>query len=290
MEDRLYNPSEDDKIFLKSLTGIKDEDKLEKHVISIQQEALKVYPYPCIIFYDFIKPYMARIPAYPDVLHSGRACKGAVLVDLGCGFGNNIRKAVLDGWPVENCVATDLRAVFWEYGHKLFRSTPETFPASFIQGSILDPTIIAEHPPLSIGSDPPTQRPSDLRSLTSLNHLRGHVFICFAGYFFHLFTYDDQARLARALAGLLSPVRGATILGLQVSTGKREPWSLTLGYALMSHSVESWEEMWKEAFRGCEIHVVTNMRPRQGNLTVYGLNSRERGETYYIMEWLVTRR
>jgi len=31
---------------------------------------------------------------------------------------------------------------FWEYGHELFKSTSETFPAAFISGDALDPALI----------------------------------------------------------------------------------------------------------------------------------------------------
>jgi hypothetical protein len=177
---------------------------------------------------------------------------------------------------------------FWIFGHRLFRTKPETFPVPFIQGSVLDAAIIAEYPVQSTGSAPAKPRPRDLRSLTSLNELQGHVSAFFAGLFFHLFSHDDQARLARSLAGLLAPEAGAMILGLQVGTGKREEFPMTPGYTLVSHSTESWKEMWEEAFDGCDIEVRVNVRAHSGGPTTFGLVPGRTAEVY-ILEWAVTR-
>ena len=110
----------------------------------------------------------------------------------------------------------DLRhAEFWELGHKLFRSTPASFPVTFIPGNALTDAHLAEHPVLPTSPSPTVPAPlPDLRTLTSLNPLAGRLTAIYCGALFHLFPAEGQARLARALAGLLAPVRGATIAGL----------------------------------------------------------------------------
>ncbi len=72
---------------------------------------------------------MARLPAYPDLLKLRTERSDAILLDLGCccestcplctlgsspdnvrePVGNDIRKAVLDGFPVQNVIASDLQ-------------------------------------------------------------------------------------------------------------------------------------------------------------------------------------
>lgn len=72
---------------------------------------------------------IARLPAYPDLLRLGRERKGAIFLDIPCccqyglnnndnvvditrgkhiPVGNDTRKAVQDGYPIDNVVASDL--------------------------------------------------------------------------------------------------------------------------------------------------------------------------------------
>jgi len=62
------------------------------------------------------------MPAYKDVLKLGQERKGATLLDVGCCFGNDVRKVAADGFPVEQIIASDLKREFWDLGHVLFRS------------------------------------------------------------------------------------------------------------------------------------------------------------------------
>ena len=86
----------------------------------------------------------------------------------------------------------------------------------------------------------------DLRSLTSLNPLRGRVFAIHASSFFHLFGQEKQLYVAHALAGLLSPEPGSVIFGLHV--GNPEKGLITNpargGHQMFCHSPESWTQLW----------------------------------------------
>jgi len=129
--------------------------------------------------------------------------------------------------------------VFWDLGHKLFRSSADSFPVTFIHADLLDQTQLAPGPP---SSDAP-----DLTNLSSLNQLRGHVTAIHVSALFHLFSEEKQLSLAQALGSLLAPVSGACIFGW--STGTTE-----VGYVefegnvshprQFSHSPSSWEALW----------------------------------------------
>ena len=80
------------------------------------------------------------------------------------------------------------RSEFWDYGHKLFNTTQETFPARFIAGDVFDPAHLETVPPFTTSSDAP--RPH-LPTLTSLNPLRGHVSAVHISAVFHLFSEDE---------------------------------------------------------------------------------------------------
>ncbi len=134
---------------------------------------------------------------------------------------------------------------FWDLGHKLFRSTNESFPAKFIPGNILDPAHLDVHP-ISY-TTPDTPAPT-LSSLTSLNPLRGRVSVIHAGALLHLFTEEEQIRIARAFAGLLSPQPGSMILATQ--TGALEKGIRVVGRGVNTtmsqfcQSPESVTELW----------------------------------------------
>lgn len=105
-------------------------------------------------------------------------------------------------------------ADLWDIGHEIFRSTPKSFSVPFIEGDILDPSFLELVPPFTTGVPPSTPAPA-LNAVKSFNPLRGHVSAVFTGAFFHLFSEEVQECVARKLAGLLSPLPGSMLIGVQ---------------------------------------------------------------------------
>jgi hypothetical protein len=130
---------------------------------------------------------------------------------------------------------------FWDLGHKLFRTTPESFPVTFVPGNVFDPEHLSIIPPFTANFPPVTTAP-DLSTLVSLNPLRGHVSAIFVSSFFHLFPDDAQLRAARALAGLLSPAPGSMIFGKQI--GLPEDCEASSARRRFCHTPQSWSELW----------------------------------------------
>ena len=116
---------------------------------------------------------------------------------------------------------------------------------AFVPGDALDPKHLEVVPPFTAANAPSGPAP-DLRSLTSLNPLRGRVSAIHASSFFHLFSEEKQLYLARALAGLLSPEPGSMIFGLQIGVAKKGFTPLAMGgdHRLFCHSPESWALVW----------------------------------------------
>ncbi|OBZ78831.1 hypothetical protein A0H81_00364 [Grifola frondosa] len=167
-----------------------------------------------------------------------------LVVALGMMFERQLR----DGFPIQNVVASDLHPGFWEAGHKLFNSTPDTFPVPFVAGDAFNPDHLEIVPPFY--SPPHTPVPK-LSELTSLNPLRGHVSAIHASSFFHLFDEAKQLHLAKALAGLLSPEPGSIILGAHGGRPEKGYRVEALGsnwrgVQMFCHSPESWIELWEE--------------------------------------------
>ncbi|TFK93027.1 hypothetical protein K466DRAFT_643031 [Polyporus arcularius HHB13444] len=246
LDEELYTIDDQALEFMKSQTGIQDPEEIKKHILAVQAEAYAIYPYPCIRRFSFISLKLGRLPAYQRLLAIGKECKGAILLDIGCCFGNDIRKAVADGFPIEGAIGSDLHPEFWDLGHKLFKSTPQTFPVPFIPGDAFDPAHLEAVPPFYA---PPGTPVPQLSTIKSLNPLRGHVSVIHASSFFHLFDEEKQFKLAQSLAGLLSPEPGSMIIGSH--GGRPEKGFRTEamranshGITMFCHSPESWIELW----------------------------------------------
>ncbi|KZT06627.1 uncharacterized protein LAESUDRAFT_743246 [Laetiporus sulphureus 93-53] len=282
-----YYLDENELAFFKTQTGIQDENELEQHILGIQADAYKVHPYNCIRLFAFTKLKVSLLPAYGQLLKLGKERKGAILLDLGCCFGNDIRKAIADGFPIENAIASDIEPMFWELGHHLFKSTKETFPVHFLPGSVLDPTFLKLMPPFY--SPPETPAPP-LSSLQHLTSLAGHVSVIHVSSVFHLFSEMEQLQLARSIAGLLSPLPGSIIFGEHSARPEKgyrveQLKKNTMGTHTFCHSPESWVRLWDgEVFRKGAVKVGTVLREiDRSDLTSAA------GVKFWVMGWSVTR-
>lgn len=133
---------------------------------------------------------------------------------------------------------------FWDVGHALFKSTPESFPIKFIPGDIFDPTFFS--PDGARASAP------DLASLTNLTPLTGHVSAISGSSFFHLFSEDRQRELAQLFNALLSPEPGSIMFGQHVGSPNKglrvdamQRGQKEQDVRMFCHSPESWKEMWE---------------------------------------------
>ena len=73
---------------------------------------------------------------------------------------------------------------FWDLGHKLFKTTPETYPAKFLAGDVFDEAHLSSTVPIQSGPPPP------VASVDSLTKLRGHISAIYASFLFH--PFDEE--------------------------------------------------------------------------------------------------
>jgi hypothetical protein len=218
--------------------------------------------------------------------------------------GNDIRKLIVDGYSQECVVGTDVQQgivpqhvsfshfvpnqftlEFWDMGHQLFRSTPETFPVKFIRGDFFDPSHCAVTAPHTGPDTLSTPRP-DLKALNSLNPLQGHVSVIHVSAFFHLFSEEKQLLAARALAGLLSPEPGSMIFGQHVIQPIKGLYMLGMreNDGMFCHSPESWMALWDgEVFEKDSVRVETEV------VEVEKPDFVTTDMRYYWLTWSVTR-
>ena len=173
---------------------------------------------------------------------------------------------------------------FWDLGHKLFRTTPETYPAKFLAGDAFDESHLSLTAPVPPGPPPP------VASVNSLTELRGHISAIHASSLFHLFDEEKQFELGKRLAALLDRRPGSIIFGSHGSMpvkGQR-PGAFR---KMFCHSPESWTQMWEEQiFEKGQVKV--NAVLRELNVV---LERRERalpveeGRKSYWLGWSVVR-
>ncbi|KAI7957395.1 hypothetical protein MJO28_004490 [Puccinia striiformis f. sp. tritici] len=230
--------------FFKKTTGIHDPLVLKGHMLKIREAAYKIYPYPCIWGYEFLKGKTLSHPLYPRVKGNQLSDKHQkIFVDLGTFVGVDLKQVVEDGWDANNVLGIDVHQEWIDVGHDLFKDGQQlpTFLGDILLETTLDSAPAEEAQPVL-----------DLRNLKDLNPLKGRVsFIC-ANQLFHLFLDHDQRELAERCGRLLSNEPGSAIFGTQLGAPKE---TLVEIYKVHLHSPKSFERLWREAL-GENVEVV----------------------------------
>lgn len=147
---------------------------------------------------------------------------GASYLDIGCCFGQDLRRLVLDGVPPGNLIGLDIAESLMELGKDLFLDG-ETLKSRFVVADVFKGA--------AQGS-----------AWTQLQEGGGFdVIHCSA--FFHLFSLDDQIAAAKQVAGLVK--KGGIIVGRQ--GGSVRPGNVPAikeGSVSFRHDIRSLADMW----------------------------------------------
>lgn len=149
-----------------------------------------------------------------------------IFLDLGCGFGQDIRALAVAGAPTQNLYGSDLRKEFWDLGYELFNDKGK-LKSPFIQADLL----------AGNGSLP-----------GGLKELKGKVDVLYAGSLLHLFDYEGQIQVCELIIELLKPVKDSVVLGRQVGNvvAGETPRKTTDSNRMYRHNDESFKKMWKD--------------------------------------------
>ncbi|KAE8158965.1 hypothetical protein BDV40DRAFT_307441 [Aspergillus tamarii] len=168
------------------------------HVLSLRDEAFKVYHYPCIGQLRFLAFNLPRMPFYYRILERLRADPSTTFLDAGCCFGQEIRHLVDQGIPGKQLFGCDLEQVFIDLGYQLFRDK-DRLEATFATGDLTADDSAFTGSPLS-------------------QNLSGKIDIIFASSLLHLWDYDTQVRAAIRLVQLCRDKPGVMITGRQLGS------------------------------------------------------------------------
>lgn len=195
-------------------------DKVVDHIVNVRNESWKIYPYPCIGRFRFLDLGLMDFDEYGEVLD--RMGRGERLLDLGCCFGQEIRKLIADGAPPDNIYGCDLKSEFTQLGYDLFKDR-DRLRATFLAADIFDQT-------------------------SALSDLKGSCDMIYAGSFFHLFDYEQQCAASRAVAALLMPRKGSMLLGRQIGavTARETPHHFEPTKKTFQQSPETFKKMWSD--------------------------------------------
>jgi hypothetical protein len=336
LDPDFYNLQPQEVAFFKQQTGIDDDELLKQHIIQVQvkaYEVLIIFTYRSYTFSFHCRfiaitvsvistsPASRLLPCLVISKHSassknatGLSCLTLVLAVSSppSGFsikrilsflpsvGTDVRKAVFDGWPIQDIIASDIEkgtqissirvilylylSGFWEYGHQLFKSTPDTFPIAFIPGDVFDPAFISQRGPFFSMADVEGTVMPPLNTLSSLNPVQGKISAIHISSFFHIFSEDRQLQLAKIVSSLLSPEKGSVIFG-QHGTKHVKGLIEHNGATLFCHSSESWIQMWVEDVFGGEDRVKVDAELVSGR----GFISISEEEKVCLLKWSVTR-
>ena len=182
--------------------------------------------YPCIGQWTFLISRTPDLPWYEDMVNRVRA--GAVLLDVGCGFGQDLRYMAADGVPTQKMYSSDIVPKLWDIGYELYRDGG-SMKAHFLEANILDPE-------------------------SAHKQLSGEVDILLVNQIFHLFDWDRQLQAGKNMVALSRT--GTWIMGWQIGSalGRAVPVRSTTGgttgaagsTSRFFHTPDTWKEMWRQ--------------------------------------------
>ncbi|KAI5796612.1 hypothetical protein EDC01DRAFT_689443 [Geopyxis carbonaria] len=194
---------------------------LTNHIKDFQRKAFKLWPYPCIGMYEFVKFNLPTYPNYRELLALLNA--GGLYLDLGCCVGQDLRHlSAAENIPAEHLYGVDLKQEFIDLGYELFLDR-DHFEAHFGVSDVFD-----------------TSEDSWL-----IKECKGRMSVVHVGYFLHLFEYEKQVEVCQRIVELLMPKSGVMVVGR--STGSVEPglFKHPTSGNMFRHNPESFEAMWK---------------------------------------------
>src|SRR2546429_6978531 len=124
---------------LEEYAGIPPAEVLS-HVQAVRNQAWEMFPYPCMGMFTFVKMRICKNPAYGTVLKRLLAddnTKGeTALLDLGCGFGQELRTLIAAGVTPTRLYGVDVSDGFIKLGLELFRDKA-TMQSRFVVSDLL---------------------------------------------------------------------------------------------------------------------------------------------------------
>ncbi|CAF9935016.1 MAG: hypothetical protein ALECFALPRED_006214 [Alectoria fallacina] len=200
-------------------------DQVIAHIHAVRDKAWQIHPYPCLGRFRFLDLSISLHPLYPTVLARLKdSSPPQTFLDLGCCFGQDIRRLVADGAHGENLYGADLRLEFLELGYELFRDKG-SLKAHFLEGDVFEEGDGAE-------------------GGKGLSKLDGKIDVIYAASFLHLFAWEEQVRAGTRMVRLMRD--DSLVFGRQVGTTKPGVYArrTDTGRMRYRHDPDSFQKLW----------------------------------------------
>lgn len=170
-----------------------------------------------------------------------RVQAGATLLDLGCCFGQDLRKLAHDAGTSSRLIGCDIEAPFLDLGYDLFLDRGQ-LEAAFLPGNVFSQDFLAQY--------------------------RGKVDIIYLGSFLHLFTEAQQRAVVAQIGRLLRPDKDCIVFGRQLGAEKGGPFRMdSIGWDLYRHDHSTIVDL----FHSCDGDKSSNLKWRvSSSLGRYG--------------------
>ncbi|KAI1329210.1 hypothetical protein F5Y16DRAFT_409334 [Xylariaceae sp. FL0255] len=178
--------------FFETYVGIRGSEDVASHIYNVRDKAWAILPYPCIGLFRFLDFSIHLSPDYETVIR--RVQEGATFLDLGCCFGQELRKLSSDsGVNSANLIGVDLEPEFLGLRYELFADAGRS-KMTFIAGNIFAEDFLEQY--------------------------RGKIDIIYLASFLHLFNEEQQKEIVRQLNRLLRPQAGSMVFGRNLGAVK----------------------------------------------------------------------
>lgn len=219
IEEPPINP--DIEIFFSKYAGIPPSE-LRDHLCTVRQRAWQQFNYPCLGRWGFLQFSIQHNPIYKEILD--QCANGtSTMIDFGCCLGQDVRRLIYDGVPIDRIRGYELDPFFIEQGYDLFK----------------DGELMRKH---QVFTSADIFNDEQLATIEPADYLHAASFI-------HLFDAQTQREVCRRLSRLAK----RAIIGRQVGSRipeERERGRGTPGSKMMFHSPESFASMWNEVTNG----------------------------------------
>nr|BAW27597.1 putative methyltransferase [Aspergillus stellatus] len=190
------------------------------HVQKLRDTAFAIFPYACVGQFSFLELSIASSPCYPEILR--RVKDGEKLLDLGCAFGQELRRLIYDGAPHANLYGSDLRPEFLQLGCDLFldheRMNKQLIPADIV----------------------------DERS-ELIARVGGQIDMVYISLFLHVFDWDKQVVVAKRVFSLMRAKPGSMIVCRVVACRDQAVLNATqTRMPYYYHDLASWNRLWEK--------------------------------------------
>eukprot|EP00960_Hanusia_phi_P067560 766655-Hanusia_phi.AAC.4 len=168
----------------------------------------KYHTYRCIQTMSFLKPKVQNLSAYPRILETFNAQGCIKVADIGCCFGQETRKLIVDGIPPDMIWAVDVIDGYWKAGLDLYADNEDS-----------QQCISKVH---TIFTDPCADNADENLSLNLLTADFDCIVLMFV---FHVLSLKQSETLVQRMALMLK--RGGQVMGVCIGSDAAREWHLT---------------------------------------------------------------